>query len=173
MLTSFIILIILLAIFFLWILPTFHGAPFEPSTNRALDRIISLSSIKPSRIKENKKIKIADLGSGNGKIVIEFAKFGCEAHGFEINPLLVWISRRKIKKLGLEKRAFIHRKNFWKQDFSKFNIITTFQINVIMPDLERKLRKELKKGAKVISNHWKFPNWKPKKTVKDILLYVK
>jgi hypothetical protein len=116
---------------------------------------------------------MADLGSGNGKIVIEFAKRGAEAHGFEINLILVWISRMRIRKLGLQKKAFIHWKNFFKQDFSDFDIITSFQIIYLMPGLENKLKKELRKGAKVISNTWKFPHWKPKKRLGDVYLYVK
>ncbi|MFZ1970731.1 MAG: methyltransferase domain-containing protein [Candidatus Nanoarchaeia archaeon] len=161
-----IILIIILLIFFSWISSFFFGAPFQPSSNRALKEIIELAKIKKGQ-------KTADLGSGNGKIVIEFAKQGAEAHGFEINPFLVWISRRKIKKAGLQKKAFIHWKNFFKQDFSKFGIITSFQISYIMPELECKLKRELKEGAKVISNTWKFPNWKPKKRLGDVYLYLK
>ena len=113
------------------------------------------------------------LGSGNGKIVIEFAKHGAEAHGFEINPILAWISKLRIKSLGLQNKAFIHRKNFWKQDFSNFDIITSFQISYVMPGLEEKLKKELKSGSKVISNTWRFPNWKPKKKIGAVYMYEK
>jgi|SRR5271157_1896347 len=165
----FILLVIFLLIFIVWISSVFFGAPFQPSSDKALREIIELSEIK----KSNKSQKVADLGSGNGKIVIEFAKQGMEAHGFEINPILVWTSRIKIKKLGLENKAFIHRKNFWKQDFSDFDIVTSFQINYVMPRLEEKLKKELRSGAKIISNTWQFPNWKPKKKLEDIYLYEK
>jgi len=39
-----------------------------------------------------------------------------------------------------------------------------------MPPLEKKLQKELKKGAMVITNTSKFPNWKP---VQKIITYSK
>ena len=44
--------------------------------------------IEFSKIKKNEKV--ADLGSGNGRVVIEFAKLPNvkEVHGFEINPFL-------------------------------------------------------------------------------------
>jgi 16S rRNA A1518/A1519 N6-dimethyltransferase RsmA/KsgA/DIM1 with predicted DNA glycosylase/AP lyase activity len=151
-------------IFFLWIFVSFSGAPFEPTNGKNLRRIVKLSKIK-------KREKVADIGSGNGKIVIEFAKKGIESHGFEINPFLVFYSRRKIKKLNLEKKAFIHFRNFWKQDFSKFNVVIVFQIGYIMEKLERKLKRELKKGSRVVSNTWKFPNWKIKKHEGEIYLY--
>ncbi|MDD5700096.1 MAG: methyltransferase domain-containing protein [Candidatus Nanoarchaeia archaeon] len=156
--------IILLLIFAVWVSSCFFGAPFQPSSNRAMKIIMQLAN-------PNKKQKMADLGSGNAKILIEFARRGIEAHGFEINPFLVWLSRRRIKSLGLQKKAFIHWKNFMKADLSKFDIITSFQISYIMPGLEKKLKKELRKGAKIISNTWKFPNWKPKKIIGHVYLY--
>ncbi|HTZ41777.1 MAG TPA: methyltransferase domain-containing protein [Candidatus Omnitrophota bacterium] len=159
-------LILLLLVFAVWISSALFGAPFQPSSDKALERIVKLAGIKKGQ-------KMMDLGSGNGKIVIEFAKKGIESHGFEINPLLVLWSRRRIRKLGLQKKAFIHLGDFMKQDFSEFNVITSFQISYIMPDLEKKLQRELKRGARVVSNTWKFPNWKPKRKLGDVRLYVK
>jgi cyclopropane fatty-acyl-phospholipid synthase-like methyltransferase len=162
-----IILIVIGIIFFVfvaWLASSFFGAPFQPSSDRELKEMIEISDVKKGQ-------KVADLGSGDGKVVIEFAKKGAEAHGFEINPFLVWLSRMKIKKLGLENKAFIHRKNFWKQDFSDFDIITLFQIYYVMHTLEDKMKNELKKGAKIVSNTWRFPKWKPEKQEGKIYLY--
>lgn len=155
---------VLFLILFIWIYSFFFGAPFQPSSNKATKKILELSNIKRGQ-------RTVDLGSGDGKIVIEFAKKGAEAHGFEINPFLVWLSRMRIRKLKLENKAFIHQKNFMEQDFSKFDIVTSYQIFYMMPALEKKLQKELKKGAKVISNTWRFPHWKPKKILGDVYLY--
>jgi SAM-dependent methyltransferase len=182
-----IFLVILSLIFAIWISSCIFGAPFQPSSNKALKEMLELAGVKRGGMLElaglqemqnslvvlRRRFRVADLGSGDGKIVIEFAKKGAEAHGFEINPLLVLISRRRIKNMHLQKRAFIHWKNFMKTNLSKFNIITSFQISYIMPNLENKLKKELRKGARVISNTWKFPNWKPRKKIGHVYLYVK
>lgn len=146
------------------VVPFIFGAPFEPSRKRAVEKMLKLADIK-------KGDKMADLGSGEGRLVIEFAKKGAEAHGFEINPALVLLSKRKIATRKLNGKAFIHLKNFWKVDLSKFDIITLFQINYVMPKLEEKILKEMKKGSKIVSNTWKFPNLKPKKSIGDIYLY--
>ncbi|MDE1849069.1 MAG: methyltransferase domain-containing protein [Nanoarchaeota archaeon] len=171
-----ILLVLLLLIFFTWISSLFFGAPFQPISNKALKQMVELAGIKKGGRLElartRRRFRVADLGSGNGKIVIEFAKRGAETHGYEINPLLVWLSRRRIKRLGLQKRAFIHWKNFFKQDFSGFDIITSFQISYVMSELEKKLQKELHKGAEVISDTWRFPRWKPKKRLSYGLGYV-
>ena len=172
-----ILLLILLFIFFAWISSAIFGAPFQPSSNKALGIMVRLAEI--NKYPKGKKIKVADLGSGNGKIVIEYAKLNpkVEAHGFEINPFLAWISRARVKNLGLQGRVFIHRKNFFRQNFKDFDIINSFQINYVMSQMEEKLMKEMKKGAKIISNTWQFPNWKPEKKesygLGNVYLYVK
>jgi len=160
----FAVCLVLLIIALIWFSGFFFGAPFEPTNSETLRKMIEFSKIKKGE-------KLADIGSGNGKIVIAFARKGVECHGFEINPFLVWISRRKIKKLNLEDRAFVHWKNFWKQDLGRFDVISIFQIGNIMKKLERKLKKELTSGTRVVSNTWKFPNWRPKKIEKDVYLY--
>ncbi|MFA5813833.1 MAG: class I SAM-dependent methyltransferase [Patescibacteria group bacterium] len=103
--------------------------------------------------------KMVDLGSGDGRIVIAFAREGLEAHGYDNNPILVWLSRRKIKRAGLQDRAFIHFQSFWRADLSRFSIVTLFGMSHIMSGLEKKLKKELPLGARVLSNAFRFPNW--------------
>lgn len=166
-----IILIEIIALAFLifillMFIPWKFGAPFQSSSKKRIKKIIKIADIKKSE-------KAVDIGSGTGEIVIALAKNKniSEVHGFEINPLLAYISKLKIKKLGLENKAFIHRKNFWKTDLSKYDIITIFQINYVMPKLAKKIKSEAKKSVKIISNTWRFPNWKPAKKDKGIYLY--
>ncbi len=163
--TIFIISFLIVAIpAILFLIPFAFGAPFQPTSEKQLKNILSLSKIKKGE-------KIADLGSGDGRIVIEFAKKGAEAHGYEINPLLVFLSRRKIKKSGLHGKAFIHWKNFWKENLGKYDVITLFQVGYVMKKLGEKLKKEAKKKIKVVSHFWKFPQWKPKKIKGDVFYY--
>ena len=165
LISLFILVLAVLTVFFYmqWF---FRGAPFDTTSKKKVKKMIQLAKIK-------KGDKAVDLGSGDGRLVIEMAKKGAEAHGYEINPLLVWLSRCNIKKAGLKGKAFIHWKNFWNVNLKKFNIIMIFQFCTVMPKLEKKLKKELKPKSKIVSNHWKFPNWKPKKKSQDVLLYVK
>lgn len=149
------ILLIILSICILAFTPIIFGAPFDPTRNRELKKMLSL--------KISKDKKIVDLGSGNGKIIIAFAEKGYEAHGYEINPLLVLWTKLKIYKKGLRKKAFVHWKNFWRVNLSKYDVVIIFQIFYIMSHLEKKLKKELKKDSIIISNRWKFPNLKPEK----------
>jgi len=161
----FLLVILIVILFCLFIFPLLEfGAPFEGTKMKKVREIFNLANPKKGEI-------MADLGSGDGRIVIEFARKGIEAHGYEINPFLVFLSRRKIRLLHLQNRAFIHCKSFWKADFSKYNIITMFQYKFFMKSIEKKIKKEAKPEAKIISNHWKFPTLKLIKKVQDIYLY--
>lgn len=143
-----------------------RGAIFAKSTDKIIERMISLSCVKPGE-------KAVDLGSGDGRLVVVLAKAGAEAHGYEINPFLVWLSRKNIKNLGLQNRAFIHRENFWNKDLSEFSTVTVYGIGYMMKKLEKKLGKELKPGSKVVSNYFIFPNWPHSKKENSIRLYIK
>lgn len=149
--------------FMFYIIPLLFGAPYEGTANKKIQDIIKLANPK-------KGDKIVDLGSGDGRIVIAFAKLGIEAHGYEINPLLVLASKYKIKKLKLTK-AFIHWKSFWQISLEKYDIIILFQYKTLMQKLKTKLKKELKKPTKIISYHWKFREWKISKNIGDVYLY--
>ncbi|MEA3329942.1 MAG: methyltransferase domain-containing protein [Nanoarchaeota archaeon] len=159
------ILCFILAISLLSFAPLLIGAPYEPSRKKQVKKMIELACVKSGD-------KSVDLGSGDGRIVIEFARAGAEAHGYEVNPWLVMYSKYKAKKLGL-KNAHFHLRNFWSVQMKKFDIVTSFQIGYIMPRLERKLKRELKSGTRIISNVWKFKDWVPKKIDGKIRLYIK
>lgn len=154
------IMLIILSIISLtfFIIPWFFGAPYDVSRKKAIKNIVKLTN-------PEKGDKIAELGSGDGRVCIALAKQNKEAkiHGFEINPFLVLISKRKIKKLNLQNQIKINWKNFWNVKFEKFNKIIFFQFRTITKKLEKKFEKELKPNSIVVSHNWKLPNWKIKK----------
>jgi ribosomal protein L11 methylase PrmA len=115
--------------------------------------------------------RAADLGSGDGRIVIALARRGAEAHGFEVNPILVLVSRRNVRRAGLQGRAIIHWKNFWRADLSRFQALTIFQGSAVMRRLEAKVKRELAPGARVISDCWGFPTLAPQGVVGTVLFY--
>ena len=144
----------------------FKGAIYIPTKRKTVEKMINLADIKPGDV-------AVDLGSGDGRLVIALAKAEAEAHGYEINPLLVLLARHNIRKSGLKNRAFIHFKNFWKEDFSRFNVVMIFGIGFAMKFLEQKLKKELKPGSRIVSNAFSFPDWQCEKKEDTALLYRK
>lgn len=162
----FFIVISLAVIFIAMMWANISGAPFVITTDPKLATMLELVKIKKGQ-------KVVDLGSGNGKIVIALAKLGAEAHGYEVNPLLVWWSRRNIRNAGLENKAIIHWKDLFLDDLSGFEVVTLYGISTMMARLEKKLDSELKIGSKVVSNYFRFPNWKPSLEKDKVLVYIK
>ena len=161
LLFSFIFLFLIFTIPFI-----FWGASYVSSKEDKIKKMIELAAIQSGE-------KAADLGAGDGRLVIALAKKGIETHGYEINPILVWQARRNVNKAKLKGKAFIHWKNFWNEDLSIFDIITVYGIGYIMKKLERKLRKELRNNARIVSNGFCFPTWPQIKKEGSVYLYKK
>lgn len=144
----------------------FRGGMYVPSKNERVKKMIDFLEIKEGE-------KAVDLGSGDGRVVIALAKAGALAYGYEINPFLAVRSRKMIKKLGLEKRAFIFQKNFWHEDLSQFDAVAVYGTHHIMKKLEVKLKKELKQNARVALSAFSFPSWECVKKEDGVSLYSK
>jgi len=164
------ILILILSLLFALILSYtiffIFGAPYDPTTKRKLETISKI-------IKSSKNKRIAELGSGDGRLAIKIANNNPKTtiDCYEINPILVLISKSKIKKAKLNKRVKVHYQNFWKINLNEYDSIVLFQFPHIMNKLEKKIKEECKKGTRIISNHWKFNNMKRIQSINDINIY--
>lgn len=110
-----------------------------------------------------KKIKLQnyktfiDLGSGDGKVVLIASLFGVKATGIEFDKDLIETSVAIRDELGLS--ADFIRGDFFKQDFSGYDIIFMNPDKSFKLKLENKLMKEMKKDAKLfIYNNIFLPN---------------
>jgi hypothetical protein len=149
---------------FLFLFPLGRGAVYAASPPDKVNLIAELSGASAGE-------RAADLGSGDGRIVIALARRGAEAHGFEINPVLVLLSRRAVRRAGLSGRAVIHWRSFWGADLSRFDVLTLFQGSFIMRRLEKKIRREMPAGARVISDYWGFPSLVPDRRIGTVYRY--
>ncbi|XP_061784869.1 ATP synthase subunit C lysine N-methyltransferase isoform X1 [Nerophis lumbriciformis] len=134
---------------------------------------------------------LADLGSGDGRLVFAASSAGFKCTGFEINAILLAYARTKARWTGVpSSQANFVKKDFWNTDLSKYNNITAFlapgavscfsgiasimlvvcficpcPIGRQMEVLGDKLLKELPDGALVVSCRFHFPNWPHQSTV--------
>lgn len=144
----------------------FWGGIYVPIRKEKIQTVIELANIKPGE-------RAVDLGSGDGRLLIALARAGAKTFGYEIGPILIKKSRENIKKAGLENDIAIYWENFWQVNLSEFDIVVVYGMRHVMPKLEKKLKRELKKGARVISNNFQFPNWPLKKEINKVYLYEK
>jgi precorrin-6B methylase 2 len=161
-------LAVVAAIFLLvkFFVPVINGAIYLPTSMDRVKKMLDLSELKIGQT-------LIDLGSGDGRILIEAAQRGAEAIGYEINPILVYLTKRKIKKLNLNNRAKIFWGNFWQVNLGQADLVTVFGAPSIMARLEKKFLKELKSGAKICSYVFTLPNLTAVKKEEGIFIYVK
>lgn len=128
------------------------GAPYVPSVSPTATAMIRLARISPGTT-------VYDLGSGDGRLLLLAAGRGARAVGFEINPFLVFWSI--IRGFFSPRRELVKTiwKNFWHADLSGADVVFVYLLPWRMKALEKKLRKELKPGALVVSNSFIFPDW--------------
>lgn len=114
---------------------------------------------------------VYDLGSGDGRIVIEASKkYNAKAVGIEADPLRVILSRLVI--VFSRNRPKIIWGNFFTEKISEATIITLFLGHKTNQKLKRKLQEELKPGTFVVSYIWTFNEWNPVKIDKEEKVYL-
>lgn len=126
------------------------GAPWLPARRRDMNDIVELGEITEQDI-------TIDLGSGDGRLLVEAGKLGAHVIGYELNPLLVWWSKRRLKKFG--DRAAVYRKNLLDADVSRATLIYIFGIGTFMPAVAEKLKRECQPGTKIVSIAFELPGW--------------
>jgi SAM-dependent methyltransferase len=102
---------------------------------------------------------VVDLGSGDGRIVIEAAKRGANAVGIEYNPDLVKFAEQRAAKEGVSDKAKFLNMDLFEYDLSKATVITMY----LLTDLNLRLRPsllELKPGTRIVSNTFDLGDWK-------------
>jgi len=144
---------------------TIPKIPYFQTSRYRVESMVELANVKPGEVG-------ADLGSGDGRIVIAFAQRGVEMHGYEIDESLKALASENINKHKLT-NAFIYNRDFWQEDLSVYNIICCYPMPTIMGRLERKLQEELKPGSRVLLNYFPFKHWKSKNIKDNIFLYYK
>lgn len=128
-------------------------APFVATKNSRIKEALRKSGFKKGQI-------FYELGSGDGRVVLEAARMGAIATGIEQSWLRVLYSRYQAHKLHLPNAKFLHG-NIFNYNYSDADFIFIFLLPVGVTKLEPKLKKELRPGALVLTQSFHFPDFKP------------
>ena len=133
-------------------------APFLPTPNYVIAEIMHKAGVGKDDI-------LYDLGSGDGRIVIEAAKqTGCRAVGVEIDADLVDDSRLNAVRAGVQDRVRFVVADLFKEDFSEATVVTLYMGQDVNLRLRPKLLRELKPGTRIASYCFDMGEWKPDNT---------
>jgi Cyclopropane fatty acid synthase and related methyltransferases len=135
------------------------SANWTPSSPEMVQAILDLAELCPYDL-------LLDLGSGDGRLVIEAAKRGVRAIGIEDNLELFELARTRAKDLDVPRPPTFRIQNLLEVDLSIATVITCFLDRPIHKQLLRKFA-TLEKGVRVISNTFHLWEHDAETTVKD------
>ena len=147
-----IISIMVLRILFSIITIIFTFPPSIPSEAK----LISLLRQILDEIDVNNK-KFYDLGSGDGKVCLEIAKYypKLQVTGVEKFGMIYWISKLRLYFHNAPNLKFI-QSDFFEIDLSKADLIFIFLTKSVLNKLLPKFLEELKDGAMIFSNNFQI-----------------
>lgn len=142
-------------------------AVFFPTTKNVIKTVLEFANLKKGDV-------LYDLGSGDGRILIEAAKANAKVVGIEKSRLLNKIAKRRTKGL---KNVNIIQGNIFDQDISEADVLVAYLSRRLTHDLKEKIHKESKKGTRVILIDHPFNGWEPvevrKVGIMPVRLYVR
>ena len=127
--------------------------PFVVSPEEVVDRMLRLAEPKAGE-------RLIDLGSGDGRIVIEAAKrFGARGLGVDIDRRLVELARENARLAGVEALARFEVQDLFETDLRGAGVITMYLLPEVNLKLLPRLLAQLKPGARVVSHDYDLGPW--------------
>jgi cyclopropane fatty-acyl-phospholipid synthase-like methyltransferase len=136
---------------------TEHG-PFVPTPMVVVDRMLELAEVGKSDV-------VYDLGSGDGRIVIQAAKkYGARGVGIELDSDLVMRARRQARREGVAHLAEFRHGDALKTDLSAATVVTLYMLPAFNQRLRPILEQQLQRGARVVAHDYPIEGWTPVKS---------
>ena len=127
--------------------------PFVVSPEQVVDRMLYLAQPKAGE-------RLIDLGSGDGRIVIEAAKrFGARGIGVDIDKSLVELARENAKAAGVDALARFEVQDLFETDLRGARVVTMYLLPEVNRKLVPRLLEQLEPGARVVSHDYDMGPW--------------
>ena len=122
-----------------------------PTPSELVEKMLDMAQVTPQDI-------VIDLGSGDGRNVIAAAKRGARAYGFEFNPDMVALSRRKAQEAGVADKATFIEGDMFEADISKATVLALFLLPSNLDKLAPKFL-ALRPGTRIVNNTFNVTGW--------------
>jgi SAM-dependent methyltransferase len=104
--------------------------------------------------------RLVDLGSGDGRIVIEAARrYGARGLGVDIDPKLVGLARENAKRAGVEALASFEVQDLFETDLRGVNVVTMYLLPEVNLKLLPRFIDQLRPGARIVSHDYDLGPW--------------
>jgi precorrin-6B methylase 2 len=122
-----------------------------PTPQELVEKMLDMAQVTPQDI-------VIDLGSGDGRNVIAAAKRGARAYGFEFNPDMVALSRRRAQEAGVADKATFIEGDMFEADISKATVLALFLLPSNLDKLAPKFL-ALRPGTRIVNNTFNVTGW--------------
>jgi len=134
--------------------------PYVPTPASVVQKMLDIADVGPGDY-------LIDLGSGDGRIVIDAAKRGAVGHGVEIDSELVRKAEENARNVHVDDKVMFLEEDVFKTDFSRASVVTIYLMNFINLELRPQLVEKLSPGTRVVSHSFDMKDWKPDKHVEE------
>jgi SAM-dependent methyltransferase len=127
--------------------------PYVQTPMEIVERMLRMAEVK-------KDDYVIDLGSGDGRIIIEAAKRGARGLGVDIDPNLVKHATENAQKAGVGDRTQFMVKDIFETDLSAASVVAFY----LLPEFNAKLLPKLlalKPGTRIVSHDGGIADWPP------------
>ncbi len=147
------LLFAILLLFLSFALPTVWGAPWFPTSRQTADRMIELAALRP-------RDKVFDLGCGDGRILFRaWKRARVRGVGVDINPWWVLMCRAKARLLRAHRDLTFQWTNLFKVDLHEADVVFLYLLQETNESLLPRLARQLRPGARIVSNSFTLPGW--------------
>jgi len=132
--------------------------PYVPSPMYVVHKMIEAAEIQKGDL-------LYDMGSGDGRIVIEAAKkYGIRGVGIDLNPELVAKAKENALNEGVSHLVEFRAQDGLTVDISEATVVTLYMFKWFNNAIRPKLQK-LRPGSRVVAHDFDIDDWKPTSTV--------
>ena len=131
--------------------------PYVQTPMEIVERMLRMAEVRAGD-------SVIDLGSGDGRIVIEAAKRGARGLGVDLDPALVKLATQNAQRAGVADRARFEVRDIFETDLSRATVVTMY----LLPDFNAKLLPRflaLKPGTRIVSHDGAIGDWPADETL--------
>jgi precorrin-6B methylase 2 len=130
-------------------------APFITTPDEVVQRMLEFAGTHPGDV-------VADLGSGDGRIVIAAArKFGARGLGIELDGTLVAKSRENAARAGVADQVTYVQGDVLAADISSASVVTVYLLPDLINRLQPRFLERLQPGTRIVSHAFGMTGWAP------------
>ena len=135
--------------------------PYVVTPTEIVERMLRMAEVRQGDY-------VIDLGSGDGRIVVESAKRGARGLGVDLDPALVKAATENARRAGVGDRARFQVMDLFDVDLAPATVVTMY----LLPDFNAKLLPRLlrlRPGTRIVSHDGGIGDWPADETLEMLV----